>query len=66
MQEGLKTFIRDESGAISADWIVLCFGVICLGCLAVMTASDGMFGLADNIRQSTADTDVSSGVVTDR
>lgn len=62
MNEGIVSFAKDESGAISADWIVLTFGVICLGCLAVVTASDGTFGLADSIRNATAGTDVGSTV----
>ncbi|MEM6481429.1 MAG: hypothetical protein AAF922_14305 [Pseudomonadota bacterium] len=66
MQEGIASFIKDESGAISADWIVLTFGVICLGCLAVVTASDGTFGLADSIRNATAGTEVGGAATTDR
>lgn len=67
MREGITSFVKDESGAVSVDWIVLTFGVICLGCLAVMTASDGTFGLADSISNATAGTEVSGGgATTDR
>ncbi|MEM9844618.1 MAG: hypothetical protein AAF965_07440 [Pseudomonadota bacterium] len=67
MREGVVSFLNDETGAVSVDWIVLSFGVICLGCLAVMTASDGTFGLAESIGRATAETEVSTGVTsTDR
>ncbi|MEM6578605.1 MAG: hypothetical protein AAF678_08940 [Pseudomonadota bacterium] len=61
MREGLFSFYKDESGAVSVDWVVLSVSVICLGCLAVMTASDGTFGLADSISKATAETEVLSG-----
>lgn len=61
MREGIFSFVRDESGAVSTDWIVLTFGVICLGCLAVITASDGTFGLADSISKTTAETELGPG-----
>lgn len=60
MKERKTSFIRDESGAISVDWVVLCAAVACLGCLAVLTASDATFGLADSIRSATSDAAVST------
>lgn len=53
MIEQAKKFIADESG-LSTDWIVLTVSVFCLGCLAVATASDGTFGLADRVSTSTS------------
>ena len=52
MLDHLRSFLRDDTAAVSVDWIVLAFGVICLGCLTVGTARDGTFGLADSIKTS--------------
>ncbi|MEM6375742.1 MAG: hypothetical protein AAF689_18610 [Pseudomonadota bacterium] len=66
MRKFCQTFFEDESGAISVDWIVLTVGVVCLGCLAVLTAQDGTFGLADSIRNVTSETGITPAAVTDR
>ncbi|KRS14275.1 hypothetical protein XM53_00635 [Roseovarius atlanticus] len=52
MIDHLGRFLKDDSGVVSVDWIVLGFSVICLGCLTVGTARDGTFGLADSIKTS--------------
>ncbi|MFN3209600.1 MAG: hypothetical protein ACE369_11500 [Roseovarius sp.] len=58
MQPHLRSFLSDDSGVVSVDWIVLCFSVICLGCLTIGTARDGTFGLADTIGTSVETTKV--------
>lgn len=58
MRNLLHKFARDEAGVVSVDWIVMCGSVLCIGCLAVGTASDGTFGLADSIKDAVADTHV--------
>lgn len=52
MLDHLKQFFCNDCGAVSVDWIVLAFGLICFGCLTVGTARDGTFGLADSIATS--------------
>lgn len=52
MLDQLRTFLTDDTGVVSVDWIVLGVSVICLGCLTVGTARDGTFGLADSIKTS--------------
>lgn len=58
MSGHLVSFLNDEDGVVSVDWIVLAASVICLGCLAVGTASDGTFGLAESIASSVESQDV--------
>ncbi len=52
MPNPMRRFLTDEDGVVSVDWIVMAFGVICLASLAVGTAADGTFGLADSIANS--------------
>ncbi len=61
MLNHLRNFLNDDTGVVSVDWIVLGFSLICLGCLAVGTARDGTFGLADSIK-TTVETKTVEGV----
>ncbi|MEM8775034.1 MAG: hypothetical protein AAGF53_08365 [Pseudomonadota bacterium] len=58
MIEQIKIFLKEERGAISADWVVLTVSIVCLSCLAIATASDATFGLAERVSTSTADSPI--------
>lgn len=42
-------FLRNESGAVTVDWVVLSAAVIGLGIAVVMAISPGAVGLGDQI-----------------
>lgn len=44
----LKTFSRDETGAVSTDWVVLTAAVIMLGVNAVAVAKTGSVEVGGN------------------
>lgn len=58
MRNRLRRFARSEEGAVSVDWVVMCASIVCFGCLAVATASDGTFGLADSISDAVSTQEV--------
>ena len=49
MCEFLKSFLRDETGAITADWVFLTAGVVALGLNAVSVVDDGTTELGSKV-----------------
>lgn len=45
----LKRFARDESGAVTVDWVVLTAAVVALGAMATIAITDGTTNLSDSI-----------------
>ncbi|MDM8167739.1 hypothetical protein [Roseovarius sp.] len=52
------TFLEDESGAVTVDWVVLSAAVVGLGVAAVSTVGDGVNSLASDIATAIADKSV--------
>ncbi|MXQ08461.1 hypothetical protein GQ651_11450 [Alphaproteobacteria bacterium GH1-50] len=49
MRTLLKTFLADEAGAITVDWVILCAAIVGLA-IAVLTAvGDGTMTFADRL-----------------
>ena len=45
----IKTFRKDEAGAVTVDWVVLTAAVVGLGIAAVATVSDGIDTAANTL-----------------
>ena len=44
-----KSFKKDESGAVTVDWVVLTAAIVGLGMVVMTTVGDGITGLGDAI-----------------
>ena len=44
-----KTFKKDESGAVTVDWVVLTAAIVGLGMVVMTTVGGGITGLGDAI-----------------
>jgi len=51
-------FVRDESGAVTVDWIVLTASLVMLGMAAAYMVGANIPGLADTISAHLSNTDV--------
>ena len=45
-----KSFLMDESGAVTVDWVVLTSGVVMLGFIAAIPLGDPLYNLIVAIR----------------
>ena len=45
----IKTFARDEDGAVTVDWVVLTAAIVGLGIAVLTSVSGGTTSLADKI-----------------
>ena len=61
MIERFKTFLNDESGAVTVDWVVLTAAVVGLGVAAVDIVEEGVNALASDIATAIADKTVDNG-----
>jgi Flp pilus assembly pilin Flp len=52
----LKNFAKDESGAVTVDWVVLTAAIVGLGLLVIQAVTPGVQGLADNISTAVEET----------
>ena len=52
----MKTFARDESGAVTVDWVVLTAAIVGLGLVVMTTVSNGLKTAASNISADIATT----------
>jgi Flp pilus assembly pilin Flp len=50
----IKTFSKDESGAVTVDWVVLTAAIVGLGIAVIAAVSTGVRGLGDNIAEAVA------------
>ena len=58
----LKTFSKDESGAVTVDWVVLTAAIVGLGIVVMGTISGGVDGLGGKISTSVnADSMIGAG-----
>lgn len=53
----LKRFVRDESGAVTVDWIVLTAAVVVLAAVSLTVIQTGADGLAENTADYITDYD---------
>ncbi|MEZ5722471.1 MAG: hypothetical protein R3D59_13140 [Paracoccaceae bacterium] len=51
----IKTFTRDEDGAVTVDWVVLTAAIVGLGIAVLTSVSGGTTSLADKISGELAD-----------
>lgn len=56
-----KKFRKDESGAVTVDWVVLTAAVVGLGTVAYQGISSGATGLAENVNTTLTGATVSTG-----
>ena len=49
MMNFFKTFVQDEDGAVTVDWVVLTAAIVGLGIAAVTTISGGIDAMATDI-----------------
>jgi Flp pilus assembly pilin Flp len=57
MINNINTFINDESGAVTVDWVVLTAALVGLGLAVMSVVSGGIENLSTDIGQTLADTD---------
>ena len=55
------TFLKDETAAISVDWVVLTAAVVGLGVAAVDTVEEGINALASDIATAVSTKEVDNG-----
>jgi Flp pilus assembly pilin Flp len=53
----IETFIHDESGAVTVDWVVLTAAIVGLGLAVMSVVSGGIENLSGNISTTLTNTD---------
>ena len=48
----IRTFVGDEAGAVTVDWVVLTAAIVGLGIAVIGTLSSGVGGLGGGIERS--------------
>ncbi|MEP3631715.1 MAG: hypothetical protein ABJQ23_03575 [Shimia thalassica] len=48
MKHFLARFHRNETGAVTVDWVVICAGIVALGIAAMTVIEGGTVGLAND------------------
>ena len=49
MKKSFLPFMRDESGAVTVDWVVLCAGIVALAAAIVAAMQSGAIDLSDGV-----------------
>ncbi len=49
MKHAIKRFWKDDSGAVTVDWVVITAAVVALGVAAAATVTTGAENLSDSI-----------------
>jgi Flp pilus assembly pilin Flp len=49
MLNGFQKFVRDEDGAVTVDWVVLCAGIVAMAVAIFTSMSDGTMVLTDAV-----------------
>jgi len=60
MTTAIKTFLNDESGAVTVDWVVLTAAIVGLGIVVLTTVGEGTTTFADKISSHMATQDVTT------
>ncbi|MAZ22731.1 hypothetical protein, partial [Roseovarius sp.] len=58
MNKFINTFVKDEDGAVTVDWVVLTAAIVGLGIAGVAAVSDGVDELAGRISTGVQAVDV--------
>jgi Flp pilus assembly pilin Flp len=53
----INTFVSDESGAVTVDWVVLTAAIVGLGLAVMSVVSGGIENLSGNIADTLTNTD---------
>lgn len=61
-----KSFLSDETGAVTVDWVVLTAAIVALAGGAALVAMPGISQLAINIGMTTSDLQVGFDAVSER
>lgn len=54
----VRTFRRDEDGAVTVDWVVLTAAIVGLGIATIAAVTDGSLTLTDAISDAVATTGI--------
>jgi phosphomannomutase len=54
----ISTFIQDETGAVTVDWVVLTSALVGLGIAVTLVVSGGVENVSNDVAQTLADTSV--------
>ncbi|MDP7149533.1 MAG: hypothetical protein QGI08_09215 [Paracoccaceae bacterium] len=57
----IKTFAKDEAGAVSIDWVVLTAAIVAMGVAAGSTIRSTSSTVAGNVNSYASNVDVASG-----
>ncbi len=60
-----NTFLNDESGAVTVDWVVLTAAIVGLGIAVLTSVGGGTTDLANNVSSSLSGTVVPTATITD-
>jgi len=60
MKSMIKTFIANESGAVTVDWVVLTAAIVGLGLAVISTVRTGVGSLGTDISNSLSSASVAS------
>ena len=60
MKSMIKTFIANESGAVTVDWVVLTAAIVGLGLAVISTVRTGVGALGTDISNSLSSASVAS------
>lgn len=56
--ELIKNFVRDESGAVTVDWVVLTAAIVGLALAVIASVRTGVESLGDKIKDEVSETTV--------
>ncbi len=60
MTKVIKTFLNDESGAVTVDWVVLTAAIVGLGIAVITSVAEGTSVFADKISSHMATQEVTT------
>ena len=46
------SFLADDQGAVTVDWVILCVGLVCLGLAVMMVVKDGADDISGDMNTS--------------
>ena len=55
MFQYLRKFVRNESGAVTVDWVVLCAGIVAMAVAVFTSTETGTLSLADDVESFMVD-----------
>ena len=49
MLKRIKTFFKDDDGAVTVDWVVLCAGLVAMAAAIALAMEDGTLALTTDV-----------------